>query len=76
MNKEFKHYTVMLNEAVDALNCESGKIYVDATLGGGGHSELILQKIQPDGKLISFDVDKDAIEVASERLKNYKNVTI
>ena len=76
MNKEFKHYTVMLNEAVDALNCESGKIYVDATLGGGGHSELILQRIQPDGKLISFDVDKDAIEVASERLKNYKNVTI
>ena len=36
--KEFKHYTVMLNEAVDALNCESGKVYVDCTLGGGGHS--------------------------------------
>lgn len=76
MVEEFKHYTVMLNEAVDALNCEDGKIYIDATLGGGGHSELILKRIQPNGQLISFDVDKDAIEVATERLKNYKNVTI
>lgn len=74
--KEFKHYTVMLNEAVDALNCESGKLYVDCTLGGGGHSGLILSKIQPDGRLISFDVDDDAIAAASERLKNYKNLTI
>lgn len=74
--KEFKHYTVMLNEAVDALNCESGKVYVDCTLGGGGHSGLILSKIQPDGRLISFDVDDDAIEAASERLKDYKNLTI
>lgn len=41
---DFKHYTVMLNEAVDALECEKGKIYVDCTLGGGGHSELILKK--------------------------------
>ena len=44
---EFKHYTVMKHEAVDALECQDGKIYVDCTLGGGGHSELILQKIQP-----------------------------
>ena len=73
---DFKHYTVMLNEAVDALNCKDGKIYIDATLGGGGHSELILKRIQPSGKLIAFDVDKDAICAASERLKNYKNVTI
>ncbi len=73
---EFKHYTVMKNEAVDALDCKSGKIYVDCTLGGGGHSELILQKIMPDGKLISFDVDQDAIDAASARLKDYKNLTI
>lgn len=73
---EFKHYTVMKNEAVDALNCENGKIYVDCTLGGGGHSELILKRIQPDGRLIAFDIDEDAIEVASERLKDYKNLTI
>ena len=76
MLKDFKHYTVMAHEAVDALECENGKIYVDATLGGGGHSELILQKIQPDGHLIAFDVDSDAIEYSRERLKDYKNLTI
>lgn len=66
----------MKNEAVDALQCKNGLIYVDATLGGGGHSELILQKIQPSGKLIAFEVDDDAINAASERLKDYKNLTI
>ncbi len=73
---DFKHYTVMKNEAVDALECKNGLIYVDCTLGGGGHSELILKRIQPDGRLISFDVDDDAIAAASERLKDYKNLTI
>ncbi len=75
-SNDFQHYTVMAHEAVDALNCESGKIYVDATLGGGGHSELILQKIQPDGQLIAFDIDEDAIKASKERLKDYKNLTI
>lgn len=73
---DFKHYTVMKNEAVDALECKNGLIYVDCTLGGGGHSELILKRIQPDGRLISFDVDDDAIAAASERLKDYDNLTI
>ena len=66
----------MLNEAVDALECKSGKIYVDCTLGGGGHSELILKRIQPDGRLIAFDVDDEAIAHSKERLKDYKNLTI
>lgn len=74
--EEFNHYTVMKNEAVDALNCRDGLIYVDCTLGGGGHSELILQRIQPSGRLISFDVDEDAIRASKERLKDYKNLTI
>jgi len=74
--QEFKHYPVMLHEAVDALNCENGKLYIDATLGGGGYSELILKKISPNGKLISFDVDEAAIEAAGERLKHYENLTI
>ena len=73
---EFKHYTVMKNEAVDALECKDGLVYVDCTIGGGGHSELILQRIQPNGRLIAFDIDNDAIEAASERLKDYKNLTI
>ena len=73
---DFKHYTVMLNEAVDALECKDGKIYVDCTLGGGGHSELILKRISPNGKLIAFDIDDEAIRHAKERLKNYPNLTI
>lgn len=77
---DFKHYTVMKNETVDALCCSdghrSGLVYVDATLGGGGHSELILKRIKPSGQLISFDVDDDAIRAASDRLKDYKNLTI
>ena len=74
--EEFKHYTVMKNEAVDALECRDGLVYVDCTLGGGGHSELILQRISPNGRLIAFDIDDDAIRAASERLKDYKNLTI
>jgi len=73
---DFKHYTVMLNEAVDALECTDGKIYVDCTLGGGGHSELILKRISPNGKLISFDIDDEAINHAKNRLKDYNNLTI
>lgn len=75
-NLEFNHYTVMKNEAVDALNCQDGLVYVDCTLGGGGHSELILKRISPNGKLFSFDIDDDAINFASKRLENYKNLTI
>lgn len=73
---DFKHYTVMLNEAVDALECQDGKIYVDCTLGGGGHSELILKRIQPNGRLIAFDIDDEAIAHSRKRLKAYKNLTI
>lgn len=74
--EDFNHYTVMKNEAVDALECRDGLVYVDCTLGGGGHSRLILERIQPNGKLIAFDVDEDAIRASKERLKNYKNLTI
>ena len=73
---DFKHYTVMLNEAVDMLECQDGKIYVDCTLGGGGHSELILKRISPNGRLIAFDIDDEAIRHAKERLSNYSNLTI
>jgi len=73
----FTHYTVMKNETIDSLNClGSDKIFVDCTLGGGGHSEEILKRISPKGRLIAFDVDDDAIIAANERLKEYKNLTI
>lgn len=77
-DENFTHYTVMLNEAVDMLNIEKNPdgIYIDATLGGGGHSELILSKLSKKGRLISFDVDSDAINAASKRLAGYKNLTI
>lgn len=66
----------MKQEAVDALECKNGLVYVDCTLGGGGHSELILKRISPDGRLIAFDIDDEAIEAASKRLEGYKNLTI
>ena len=76
--ENYTHYTVMLNETVAMLDIESRPdgVYVDATLGGGGHSELILSKLSPKGRLISFDVDEDAVNAAKERLKGYKNLTI
>ena len=74
--QEYKHFSVMANEAVDALDCKAGKIYVDATLGGGGYSELILQKLQNSGFLYSFDIDEDAINASKKRLQNYKNFEI
>ena len=76
-NDDFKHYTVMLKEATDGLNIKgSNKIFVDATLGGGGHSKRIAENLGPNGRLISFDVDDDAIKKANEVLKDFKNVKI
>lgn len=73
---EFKHFPVMVKEATDALNCVSGKTYIDATLGGGGYSSVILDKLNGKGRLLAFDVDDDAISAATEKLKNYENLTI
>lgn len=73
---DFTHYTVMKKEAVDALECKDGLVYVDCTLGGGGHSELILERISPNGKLYAFDIDNEAIAHASKRLEKYNNLTI
>ncbi len=61
----------MLNEAIQFLNCKPGKIYVDCTLGGSGHSMAILGKITPDGVLIGIDQDQDAIVNAKRVLKPY-----
>lgn len=73
---EFKHFPVMAKEAVGALDCTCGKTYIDATLGGGGYSSLILEKLNGKGNLFAFDVDEDAISAAAEKLKDYKNLTI
>ena len=73
---EFVHKTVLLNEAVDALNCQKDKIYIDATAGGGGHSLEIAKRIGANGKLFAFDVDDDAIKAASERLKAFPSAKV
>ena len=56
----FYHETVMLKEAVAALEIKEGGVYVDATFGGGGHSREIIAQLSENGKLISFDQDEDA----------------
>jgi 16S rRNA (cytosine1402-N4)-methyltransferase len=61
-----QHTTVLLNEAVDALITDAGATYVDATFGRGGHSKLILSKLNADGKLVVFDKDPAAIVVAED----------
>ncbi|WP_251547029.1 16S rRNA (cytosine(1402)-N(4))-methyltransferase RsmH [Limosilactobacillus caecicola] len=67
---EFDHVTVLLHEAVDGLNINPDGIYVDATLGGGGHSGLILSKLR-DGHLYAFDQDQTAIDYNQEHLAQY-----
>ncbi|MBO0601026.1 16S rRNA (cytosine(1402)-N(4))-methyltransferase RsmH [Sporosarcina sp. E16_3] len=67
----FNHTTVLLYEAVEGLNIKNDGIYVDCTLGGAGHSVEIAKKLSPEGRLICFDQDITAIEVAKERLKDY-----
>lgn len=67
-----EHITVLKEEAVDALNIKDDEIYVDATLGGGGHSSLILSKLKK-GHLYSFDQDDYAISRAKEKLDTVGN---
>ena len=73
----FSHYSVLLDETIDGLNIKENGIYVDGTLGGGGHSYHIASKLGKDGRLIGIDQDEAAIQAASERLNPFKdNVTI
>jgi len=71
----FKHISVLLNESIEALNIKENGIYVDCTLGGGGHSLEILKRLKGTGRLIGIDQDTNAIVAAKNRLKDYSNVT-
>ena len=71
---EFKHISVLLNESVDALNIKKDGIYADGTLGGGGHSEKILERLSGSGLLIGIDQDSEAICAAKKRLEKFTNV--
>ena len=73
---EFNHISVLLNETIEGLNIKPDGIYADGTLGGAGHSYQIASKLNGLGRLIGFDQDEDAITASTERLKEFKNVTI
>lgn len=68
---EFKHYSVLLEETITYLNVKSDGIYVDGTLGGGGHSYEIAKRLGRGGRLIGIDQDADAVRAAGERLAEF-----
>ena len=73
----FVHYSVLLGETIENLNIKPDGIYVDGTLGGGGHSFEIAKRLTDGGRLIGIDQDAAAIEAATKRLEPYKDrVTI
>lgn len=71
-----KHKPVLLEEVIENLNIKKDGIYVDLTLGGGGHSFEILKKLSHTGFLYAFDQDEVAIDFAKEKLKDYNNFKI
>ncbi len=74
---EFKHKSVLLDETIENLNIKPDGIYVDGTLGGGGHSYHIAERLSSNGRLIGIDQDADAILAATKRLEPFSDrVTI
>lgn len=74
---EFSHKSILLNECMEGLSIKPDGVYVDGTLGGGGHSFHILERLNEKGRLIGIDQDEDAIEAATKRLAQFeKQVTI
>jgi len=72
----FKHISVLLNESIELLNINPDGVYVDGTLGGGGHAELVCRKLD-NGRLIGIDQDGEAIAAATARLEPFgANLTI
>ncbi|MCR5301338.1 MAG: 16S rRNA (cytosine(1402)-N(4))-methyltransferase RsmH [Lachnospiraceae bacterium] len=72
----FEHKPVLLRETIEGLAIKPRGTYVDCTLGGGGHSGCILEKLNDQGRLIGIDQDGAAVAAAGERLKGFTNVTI
>lgn len=68
---EFKHISVLLQETVDMLLPKQGKIFVDCTMGGAGHSRYLLEQSAPDGKLIAIDQDGEACAEGRKRLAEF-----
>lgn len=72
---EFLHKPVLLNETINGLDINKDGIYVDCTLGGGGHSLEIVKRLSSKGRLIAIDKDDEALASAKNRLKEYNNIT-
>ncbi|WP_332237478.1 16S rRNA (cytosine(1402)-N(4))-methyltransferase RsmH [Sporolactobacillus sp. KGMB 08714] len=68
----FEHITVLKHEAVDGLAVKPDGVYLDCTLGGGGHSEEIVKRLR-NGRLYAFDQDQEALDAAEQRLKDYRS---
>lgn len=73
---DFSHISVMLNETVDGLDIKPDGVYVDGTLGGGGHSMEIAKRLSEKGRLYCFDRDPDAINACKDKFASFKNVTL
>ena len=71
---KFEHIPVIATETIENLNIKPDGVYLDLTLGKGGHSKMILEKLSDKGTLIALDQDKEAIEAAKENLKDFSNV--
>ena len=65
------HQPVLLKEVIEILNPQSGQIYIDATIGGGGHAKEILERIKPNGKLLGIDWDKEQIDRLKIKFSEY-----
>lgn len=73
---EFSHISVLLHETVESLNVKPDGIYVDCTLGGAGHTSLILSKLGDNGRVIGIDRDDDALNNAKEKINDARLITV
>lgn len=69
----YRHLPVLLKEAIDLLNPQPGENFIDATLGGGGYTKAILERNQPDGKVLAIDLDEEAIKNFKYQITDVKN---
>ena len=72
----FSHVSVLLYETVDSLNIKPDGVYVDCTLGGAGHTSLILSRLNENGRVIGIDRDDDALLNAAEKVKDSRLITV
>ena len=71
MAQTFQHVPILLSRCIEGLSPKSSGVYLDGTLGGGGHAEAVLERIGPDGRLYGIDRDQDALRAAGARLARF-----